>query len=225
MNNLKPKMDEIIEWDVVNWSRALPFWLENTKLNLKKTTSLDIGGRDGGLCLWLSNQCNKVIYSDINTPPEHCLELHKKYNAQNVTYKKINATQPIKERGVNLITSKSVLNVVGVEDRMKIIQSIYDALPKGGEYWFVDNLQASIVHQKLRKRFVPWGDRWDYLHANELEEKFSSFSELHFKTFGLLGTFGRNNFQRNLLGTIDKLFLDKLVGKGMHYIVAGVARK
>jgi hypothetical protein len=225
MNRIEPTIQDVLEWDVVNWSRALPFWLQHSQIDLPHSSALDLGGRDGGLSLWLSYQCKDVIYSDINSPTKKCLDLHKKYRVPNIRYKVIDATNPIKVKDIRLITSKSVLGAINNSLRSAMIKSIYDALPQGGEYWFVENLKGSIIHQKLRKSFVSWGKRWHYFEIDEIKEQLSKFNNLEFKTFGCLGTFGRNNPQRNFLGTIDKLFFDKLVPPESHYIIAGVARK
>lgn len=217
--------DIIMEWDVVNWSRALPFWLKNTKLDLPNASCLEIGARNGGLSLWLANLCKEITYSDVGVPTQKCVDLHAQYKPQNIKYEIVDATKPIKVGQKNLIVTKSILGILDQDMSSNIIKNIYSALDNGGEYWFVENLNGSWMHQMLRKIFVPWGNRWTYLEVQELKKTFSQFKEVEFITFGFLGTFGRNNFQRNLLGYMDKFFFDKLVPQRMHYIVVGVARK
>jgi hypothetical protein len=215
----------IMEWDVVNWSRALPFWQKKTKLNLADSKCLEIGSRNGGLCLWLSNICKSVTYSDLTTPTQKCIDLHAEYKPTNIQYKIVDATKPIALDPQDIIVTKSIMGALDIPLRKAMIENICNGLKSGGEYWFVENLNGAWLHQFLRNKFVPWGSRWTYLKVEEIPQAFSMFKEVEFITFGFLGTLGRNNFQRNVLGFIDKLFFDKLVPKRMHYIVAGVARK
>lgn len=215
----------IMEWDIVNWARSLPFWQKKTKLKLANSKCLELGSRNGGLCLWLSNICKNVTYSDLAVPTQKCTELHAQYKPINIQYKIIDATKPIELEPQNLIVTKSIIGTVDLSLRAAMIKNIYDNLDVDGEYWFVENLKGAWLHQFLRNKFVPWGNRWTYLKVEEIPKTFSMFKEVEFVTFGFLGTLGRNNFQRNVLGFIDKLFFDKLVPKRMHYIVAGVARK
>ncbi len=217
--------DIIMEWDVVNWSRALPFWQAKTKLDLSKSKCLEIGARNGGLSLWLSQICKSVIYSDIDLPTEKCKELHAHYNPKNIEYKVVNATLPIELPTQDLIVTKSILGVQEGDVSKTIIANIYNNLRDGGEYWFVENLEGSWLHQILRKKFVPWGNRWTYLKVEEIQSTFAQFKEVDYQTLGFLGALGRSNRQRNILGTLDKLFLDKFFPQNMHYVIVGVARK
>jgi hypothetical protein len=41
----------------------------------------------------------------------------------------------------------------------------------------------------------------------------------------VLGTFGRNESQRNLLSTIDELILNKICPDNWKYIIYGIAEK
>ncbi len=217
--------DIIMEWDVVNWARALPYWQAKTKLDLSQTKCLEIGARNGGLNLWLSNICKEVIYSDVDKPTDKCIALHNQYKPTNINYKIIDATKPINLESQNLIVTKSILGILDRNVSDIIVDNIYNNLAEGGEYWFVENLDGAWIHRFLRKRFVAWGNRWSYLKLEEIPKTFSKFKEIEYTTLGFLGTLGRDNFQRKVLGTIDKLFFDKLVPQRMHYIVVGVARK
>ncbi|NNC81938.1 MAG: hypothetical protein HKN79_00030 [Flavobacteriales bacterium] len=80
------------------------------------------------------------------------------------------------------------------------------------------------MHRFLRKRFVAWGDDWNYLRFNEVEELLSSFSEVSYQTVGFFGAFGRNETQRRFLGRIDRA-LDRFIPRSMRYIVFVKARK
>lgn len=55
---------DIIQWDVKSWSKALNFW-ENSVDWSKVSTCLELGGREGGLSLWLAGKEKKTICSDL----------------------------------------------------------------------------------------------------------------------------------------------------------------
>ena len=75
-------MKDIVEWDVVNWSRAISFWekdIHDKDLTGKKV--LDIGGRNGGISLFFALKGCNVICSDINKDGfQKARALHEKYN-------------------------------------------------------------------------------------------------------------------------------------------------
>ncbi|GLI52417.1 hypothetical protein [Thermodesulfovibrio yellowstonii] len=110
------------------------------------------------------------------------------------------------------------------ENKKLFIYQIYKALRKGGFLVFAENLEGSIFHMLGRKYFVKWGKSWNYLKYDEIHELFKCFSEFHFKTYGFLGAFGRNEKQREILGILDR-FIVKLTLSKWHYIIFGVAKK
>lgn len=58
-----------------------------------------------------------------------------------------------------------------------------------------------------------------------MKEFLKDFSTYSIKTTGVLGTFGRNESQRNLLSTIDELILNKVCPDNWKYIAYGIAEK
>lgn len=218
------KLTDIMEWDVVNWSQALPFWLEKTSLQLNKTSALEMGARGGGLSIFLAENCKDVTCTDLTNPEENAKPLHQTYNLSNIDYKAIDALN-LAENEKELIVTKSVLGSFDEDKQNKVISNIHNSLKTGGEYWFIENLESTVVHQLARKKFVKWGNRWNYLAFNNLDNKFKQFSNLKFKTVGLLGAFGFTSSQRNLLGYIDQFVMDKITPVNMNYIVIGIATK
>jgi hypothetical protein len=61
--------------------------------------------------------------------------------------------------------------------------------------------------------------------VKEMKEFLKDFSSRQIKTTGVLGTFGRNESQRNLLSTIDELILNKICPVNWKYISYGIAEK
>ena len=57
--------EEVIEWDVKNWSRAIEFWEKDIPENLEGMKVLDIGGRNGGLSLFWALKGADVVCSDV----------------------------------------------------------------------------------------------------------------------------------------------------------------
>jgi hypothetical protein len=45
-------LEDIIGWDIPNWSVALDYWRSHTKLDLPSSRALEIGSRFGGISLW-----------------------------------------------------------------------------------------------------------------------------------------------------------------------------
>lgn len=224
----KELIKDIIDWDTVNWSKAIPFWEKHSKLNESRLKCLELGSHHGGLSLWLAQKGHQVICSDLESPEKEAKILHSKYDQLSIQYESINALNIPYENAFDLIVFKSILGGVsrgGRQDRKQAcIQQIYKALKPGGKLLFAENLKASTLHQFLRKRFIKWGNDWNYLHIDEVESLFSDFKKVNYKTIGFFGAFGRNESQRKILGKIDAL-LNPFYGKRQRYIVVGIAEK
>ena len=221
---------DIIDWDIVNWSRALDYWEENIDFANKKYNCLELGGRKGGLSLWLALKGNQALCSDLESPVKFAKQIHEKYPCNNlIQYRSIDATKIPFENEFDLIVFKSILGGIGRngknELKKKTIEEIYKALKVNGAVLFAENTAASSLHKFLRKKFVKWGDgEWNYLKYDEVESLFSSFRKVRYITVGFMGAFGRNEFQRGVLGRIDRL-LDRFVPKRKRYILIGIAEK
>jgi SAM-dependent methyltransferase len=222
-------LKDIIDWDITNWSKALSYWENRTELENKNSNCLELGGRKGGLSLWLALKGNNVICSDIESPEQYAYEVHKKYECKSpISYRAIDATAIPYKNTFDVIAFKSILGGISrnKQDALKqqTIDSIYRALKSNGVLLFAENIEASFLHKTIRKKFVSWGNEWNYLKLDEIEGLFSSFKSVEYITIGFWGAFGRNEKQRNLLGRFDRLF-ETLVPKRMRYIVIGVAKK
>jgi len=224
------ELRDIIEWDVSNWGRSLGYWENNTSVVLEQAKALEIGGRHGGLSLWLAQKGADVLCSDIDGPSDKAEERHAKHNAFHaIRHASINALDIPFQNHFDIVFFKSVLGGIGQHnnktDQIKAIQEMHKALKNGGELWFAENLVASPLHQFSRRRFVSWGERWRYVSIEEMLRFLDIFIEVRYTTVGFLGAFGLNEFQRTVLGRIDKAIIDKLVPETWRYIVIGVAKK
>lgn len=221
-------LKEIIDWDVVNWSKAIPFWNKHLDLNHKKLKCLELGCNHGGLSLWLAKNGHEVVCSDLENPEKKAKKIHDEFGDLDIQYQAINALDIPYENEFDLVVFKSILGGVSrknkQENKIAALNQIYRALKPGGKLLFAENLEGSVLHQFLRKRFIKWGADWNYLQLKEVDELFSKFSRFQFKTVGFFGALGRTEKQRNILGKIDS-FVDPLLPKKAHYILIGVAEK
>lgn len=218
---------DVIEWDVANWSRALAFWAKRVK-PASGMSCLELGARRGGLSLWLAKMGHRVVCSDITSPETKASLLHESYGVKGqITYEAIDATNMPYTNHFDVIVFKSLLGAVSRHDEgMKAIalEQIHKSLKPGGQLLFAENLHASSLHTLLRRKFVRWGQSWRYLRYDEVRPLFKSFSHVEFRTVGFLGAFGRREWQRQLLGFVDRV-LDGATPRGWRYIVIGVAWK
>ena len=222
-------IEDIVDWDIVNWKKAINYWEKNIELKMKSYSCLELGSNKGGLSLWLALNGNNVICSDLVSPIETASPLHKKYNCEvKINYASINATNIVHSNQFDLVVFKSILGGISRDGKnelkQKTIQEIYNSLKPGGKLLFAENLEASFLHKFLRKKFVKWGDAWNYLKYDEITALFDCFQKVDFITVGFFGAFGRSEKQRNILGEIDTIF-GWLIPKKKRYIVVGIAEK
>lgn len=220
---------DIIQWDVKSWSKALPYWDSNIDWD-NIQNGLELGGRQGGLSLWLALKGKHVICSDLKDVKEKAEQLHLKHHvASFVNYEDIDATNIPYENHFDVIVFKSIIGGIGGKDdpeiQQRVFKEIYKALKPGGKLLFAENLIASPFHQFLRKRFVSWDDYWRYVSIKEMNGFLKDFSSVDLKMTGVLGTFGRNERQRNFLSSVDNLVLNKICPDSWKYICYGIAVK
>lgn len=231
---LQAKMDkeikkDILQWDVESWSAALDFWEQEVDWT-KVERGLELGGRQGGLSLWLALKGKESICSDLKNVQETAEILHKKYGMEKrIQYRDIDATEIPYENHFDIIVFKSILGGVGHNDNKamqeKAILQMHKALKPGGVLLFAENLKASPFHQFVRKKFTRWGKYWRYVSQNELQEFLSPFSKVKMHTTGVTATFGRSENQRNFLSKCDKLLFNKTSCPNWKYMGYGIAVK
>jgi SAM-dependent methyltransferase len=227
-------MDSIIkqcvEWDVVNWSKALKFWEKNVLLDNGGLRCLELGGRRGGLSLWLAIKGNDVICSDFENPKQAASAIHSQFTfGGSIDYLAVDATKIPFENYFDIVVFKSILGGISRNNnshlKQVVVDEVYKSLKPGGKLLFAENLVASDMHQFFRRKLTNWGSYWNYLRLEEVKDLLKQFNSVSFATAGFLGAFGRVEFQRNLLGKLDTLLFDKVVADKMKYIVFGVATK
>jgi SAM-dependent methyltransferase len=220
---------DIIQWDIKSWAKAIAYW--DSKIEWDTILNgPELGGREGGLSLWLALKGKTIVCSDLKDVRNTAEPLHSRYQISSlVKYQDIDATNIPYENYFDVVVFKSIIGGIGGNDNYKIQQKvfkeIYKALKFGGKLLFAENLIASPFHQYLRKRYVNWGSSWRYVSIKEMKEFLNDFSTFNIKTTGVLGTFGRSESQRKFLSTIDELILNKICPEHWKYIGYGIAEK
>jgi len=223
------KLNDIIQWDIRAWRKALVYWENQVDWN-NVHNALELGAREGGLSLWLSQKGISTICSDYTNAEEGTTPLHAKYNSPlNIKYQDIDATNIPYENHFDVIVFKSIIGGIGKGDNMelqeRVFKEIHKALKPGGRLLFAENLTSTILHQKLRARHNKWGGYWRYISLSELKYFLKSFHSSKIKTTGVLGTLGRNEKQKGFLARIDEISMNHITPAKWHYVGYGIAKK
>ncbi len=229
MNYSKNELKNFLQWDVNSWSIAFRFWESQIQFD-KISTTLELGGREGGLSLWIALNETQVVCSDLINTQKTASALHQKFNVSEfVHYQDIDASKIPYENHFDLIVFKSIIGGIGRNNnsqiQQQVFQQIHRALKPGGKLLFAENLIASPLHQAFRKRFVKWGDSWRYVSLDELKLFLKDFSSVQIKSNGVLATFGRNEHQRKFLSHLDNYIFNHICPNSWKYIGYGVAVK
>ena len=222
-------LKDIVEWDILNWSKAIDYWENKADLKTEKLNCLELGGRRGGLSLWIALKGHQVICSDLESPESEASQLHNKYKLSgNINYQSINAAKIPYENEFDIVIFKSILGSVcrGGNDKLKkeVIDGIHSSLKPNGKLLFAENLTSSFIHKFFRKKFTNWGSQWNYLSYTEIDHVFSSFSKISYTTVGFFAAFGRTEKQRNFLAKVDGI-IGVLIPESSKYILIGIAEK
>jgi SAM-dependent methyltransferase len=225
----KQLVTDIIQWDVRNWSAALDYWEHNVDWS-RVRNCLELGGRDGGLSLWLALKNLHVICSDVEDNRARAQHYHQKHAfTGSIDYAVVDALDMPYENQFDLIAFKSVLGGVGRDGRkdrqQAAVDQIHKALKPGGQLLFMENLVASPLHSFVRRKFVRWGNSWRYVTLLEMREFLRDFQDVRMGTTGVLGTFGRTERQRDVLARVDQALLNRLTPARWQYLVFGIAEK
>jgi SAM-dependent methyltransferase len=223
--------EDIVGWDVANWSRALDYWESTPDLDLAGCHALELGcGGNGGLSLWLATRGCKVTCSGYQGVEEAARTAHRAYGVEHlIRYDTIDACAiPFRET-FDLVCYKSVLGRIVQDGPLQVgrdvVAQIMQALKPGGRLLFAENLASTRLHHALRQRWGTGKNRWRYFTVDELVELHSGFTSFEYTTFGFTGCLGRTERQRRLLGRLDRCVLDGLVPDRWRYIMAGIATK
>ncbi len=138
---------DVLQWDVRNWSEALRFWERSVEWR-QVHNCLELGGREGGLSLWLALHGKNVVCSDYEDTRERAREHHQKYQlGANIEYATIDAVSIPYENHFDVIAFKSMLGAVGggndKQRQQLAIDQMHKALKPGGFLLFAENMAGS----------------------------------------------------------------------------------
>lgn len=225
-------LQDIIQWDVKNWSDALIFGDKHLQTHTKgkKLRCLEIGARQGGLSLWLAMKGHDVVCSDIRYTQAQAYATHQKYTFPGtVTYEDINALSIPYTNAFDIIIFKSVLGGISCDKELTLqttaIQQMHKALAPGGKLFFAENLKATVFHKLMRYFFIPHSNLWRYINLKEMEELLRPFAKKEMKTAGVLGVLGRRPMFRNIFSGLDHAIMNKVCPNRWQYITYGIAEK
>ncbi|MDX1651671.1 MAG: methyltransferase domain-containing protein [Brumimicrobium sp.] len=221
--------NDILQWDIRSWEKALKYWENNMEWD-KVSNALELGSNKGGLSLWLGLKGVNVVCTDLTGVESNAKPLHDRYDVSGkISYQDIDASDLPYESEFDVIIFKSIIGGIGrnddIDKQRKVFKEIHKALKPGGKLLFAENLIASPMHKTLRKNFVNWGDSWRYVSLDEMNDFLQIFDDYSIKTTGVISTFGRNEKQRNLFSTADRLLLNHISPRKWKYICYGIATK
>lgn len=232
--NTQLKQD-IIEWDVPNWSHLLKLWQPLLDALPRDSKVLAIGERNGGISLWLALQGFHVLCTDRQGPTQQARDLHKRYGVEDkIAYCNFDLVNTEHfDTTYDIIIMKSVLG--GVKEqygnaasrtdatRQKAIDNIYKLLNPEGVFLSADNLQGNMF-LRLIKRLKKKQSGWHYFSIEELNDLCKQFSSVCMQSFGIIPS----KFSIPILNKaayIINSFLWQLLPKNSGYIAFTMARK
>lgn len=226
-----PSVQRVIGWDVATWRRALPLFDAWLPADLTGMRALEVGGREGGLSLWLAARGADVLCSDLDGPREEVLRDADALDlGARISTAAADATALPWREAFDILAFKSVLGGVARNDRhdrqRQALASMAAALRPGGLLLCAENLAASPLHGLARRLFVEWGGRWRYTDHDELGEdvRDAGFEILARSRCGLTATFGRSEAQRRVLAALDRR-LEPWLPERWRYVGVLVARR
>lgn len=121
----KELQNDIIQWDIKSWSKALSYWDSNVEWD-KVQNGLELGGREGGLSLWLALKGKTTVCSDLKDVKSTAEKLHLNYDISSlITYQDIDASDIPYENHFDIIVFKSIIGGIGREDNYEIQQKVF----------------------------------------------------------------------------------------------------
>lgn len=214
-----------IEWDVATWSQALDFWDLFLPGDLTGWDALEVGGRTGGLSLYLAQRGASVVCSDLTDPSERAAPKHVRSGmACRVRYEAADVRGlPYDDATFQVVTFKSMVGALREAAHQELaFQELHRVLKPGGFLLFAENLRGSRFQMALRRIFRPWGRYWRYVTREEIRRWCEPFRTLDLASAGVLAAWGRTERQRTWLAQLDSRFP---FPEAWHYALFGVAQK
>lgn len=194
-------LDDVIEWDVLNWSRCLIFWLPVLRtLRPGVDRVLTIGERNGGLSLWFACQGFQVVCSDFGGVTARPRELHARYGVSHlISYADVNVfSMPYSDGAFEVVACKSVIGGLKLvprdagtrtlENQQLAVREILRVLRPSGYFLGAENLRSTCMHQRLRSWMKKGRVGWRHLSNADVCRLFSKFTLVEAQAYGFVGT-------------------------------------
>lgn len=226
----------IIEWDVLNWSKALVFWQPVIDELPRTARILALGDYNGGLSLWLAQQGFSVICSDAPAPSSKAITLHARNKVMGkMYYLGVDAfAMPFPDGYFDLVICKSVIGGLArnrndtttrtFSNQYQAVEEIRRVLKSDGWFLGAENKQGCWLHQVMRWIRHRGDVRWRYFapwDATLLCLWFETFLE---QSYGFLGTHWPLALINRLTAKLDAALLHWLPAEWL-YITFFSARK
>jgi SAM-dependent methyltransferase len=228
-------INDIIEWDVLNWSELIAFWQPVLDKLDKESKVLAIGERNGGLSIWLALQGFQVVCTDREGPEEQAEILHRKHGVSGrIRYDRLDIVNCDWEKEqFDLIIAKSVIGGLkadhkdsktrNFEVQRRAVDNIHGLLKKGGYFLSAENMQGSYLLRQIRK--MKSKDKgWRYFSWNELPALYGSFQKVDTKGFGIFPTLFSDSLTNKVVFFVNKHVLQWLPN-ATKYIAFTTAQK
>jgi SAM-dependent methyltransferase len=228
-------IQDIIEWDVLNWSQLIPTWTPVIEKLDRGSKILAIGERNGGLSIWLALKGFDVICTDRTGPEPQAATLHRKHGvADKIQYDTLDIVDCNWQPGqFDLIIAKSVIGGLKSDPKdrstrnfqvqQQAVNNIHGLLKPGGYFLSAENMQGSLLLRQLRK--IQKKDRgWRHFRWEEMAPLYHCFAQVESKAFGVIPTLFSNPVANKAVFIINKYCL-QILPPATKYITFTIARK
>lgn len=215
---------DVFQWDIRTWSPAADLWKPYLGSN---GLALAIGEREGGLSLWLAKHGYTVQCTDLREFPDETRKLHDRHGVSDrITYAHQDVTSlTYDDAKFDMVMFKSVIGALSTkENQQKAIHEMHRVLKPGGVLLFAENLEGTMLHRSLRKRFVRWDSYWRYLKYRKDLDLFADFSKVEYRYYGCLASFGRSEKARSRMAALDS-GMEFIIPRSWRYVLAGACVK
>jgi SAM-dependent methyltransferase len=227
---------DVIEWDVLNWSRMLPVWERSIRnLDPSRARILAVGERGGGVSLWFAQRGFEVICSDLGGPAESARRLHASYGVSDrVRYESIDVFAISHGSAeFDVVVSKSVIGGLKLvykdaatrtlANQALAMREIHRVLKPGGVWLGAENMEGSPVHRQLRL-MTKSKVGWRHLAPTDWPELLAPFSRREIRYFGCIPTLFRTPGLNWLAHSVNRA-IDPVIPSNFKYIAFVTATK
>lgn len=233
VNNIPRK--DVIEWDVLNWSRLVAYWQPVIEKLPRNARVLAIGERRGGLSLWLASLGFSVECTDIADHFHEARTLHHKHGLEKqISYRLLDIVNECPgAETYDIIIAKSVLGGLKMDRsdaatrtktaQIQAIENIQRSLKPGGYFFSAENMEGGRLVQLMRSLSGKTRG-WQHLAYKDLTTLFSPFRIVETKTFGILPTLFPYSWLNSIMYFLNKYVLF-ILPVGNRYIAFTTAQK